>query len=85
MQTAALIKRCAVFLTHDTGTSHIATATRTRSVTLFPSEEGKSQWFDGKRAWSIALAAPSGRTADISTRVAIERIGDLLHGIVRHY
>jgi len=42
-KVAALIKKCRLFLTHDTGTRHLSVAVETPTITLIP-EDNKKYW-----------------------------------------
>lgn len=78
---AALIQRCGLFLGHDTGAMHLATAVRTPVVAVFgPSDPARYGPWDPS-GHSIAVAPPAQSTTAESLRQAAQS-GDLYHDAV---
>ena len=65
-QMGALIERCALFLGHDTGAMHLATAVRTPVVAVFgPSDPARyGPWDPSRRSVAVAPAQPTARSAE---------------------
>jgi ADP-heptose:LPS heptosyltransferase len=58
-KTAALIKRCRLFITHDTGTRHLAVALNTPVLALMPEHIMNSWGFYGKENLHYSLIGKS--------------------------
>jgi lipopolysaccharide heptosyltransferase II len=71
-QTGALIERCALFLGHDTGAMHLATAVRTPVVAVFgPSDPARyGPWDPSRRSVAVAPVQPSASGAEALRRAA---------------
>jgi ADP-heptose:LPS heptosyltransferase len=65
-QMGALIERCALFLGHDTGAMHLATAVRTPVVAVFgPSDPARyGPWDPSRRSVAVAPVQPAARSAE---------------------
>ena len=76
-QTGALIERCALFLGHDTGAMHLATAVRTPVVAVFgPSDPARyGPWDPSRRSVAVAPVQPSASGAEALRRAARSQDG----------
>jgi lipopolysaccharide heptosyltransferase II len=71
-RSAALVERCALFLGHDTGAMHLATAVRTPVVAVFgPSDPARyGPWDPSRRSVAVAPAQPAASGAEALRRAA---------------
>jgi lipopolysaccharide heptosyltransferase II len=81
--TGALIERCALFLGHDTGAMHLATAVRTPVVAVFgPSDPARyGPWDPSRRSVAVAPVQPTATGAE-ALRQAARAEGELYHDAV---
>jgi ADP-heptose:LPS heptosyltransferase len=88
IKTAALIKRCKLFITHDTGTRHLAVAVGTPVLVLLPEDNLKSWNFYegidfhyaiiGKRHFPSPGSSERAFLGDISVEDVCRKVGEIL-------
>lgn len=88
IKTAALIKRCKLFITHDTGTRHLAVAVGTPVLALLPEDNLKCWNFYedidfhyaiiGKRHFPSPGSSERAFLGDISVEDVCRKVGEIL-------
>lgn len=84
LKTAALIKKCSLLLTHDTGTRHLSVALRTPVLALLPNDNSNSWNFYSSinKHYSIIgnriIAKNSSHLGNITAEDVYKKIGEIL-------